>query len=280
MWSLEADTNVPTELVLPWPTEDVAPLGDTLIVVPQSNREIWKYDLGRSELVDLNVETPELDGIGVESFIRGIESIPLPYAQTDNEGDPTGPEQRTVAIALYSGPILFWAEDTGCLLQDDFGPRTVPNTEYGLNFDYGKNFEDPSGPFLQVNSSNNRHIVANSCAGIAKTEFWSVTYDENRQGWEVEGSESGVQATLAAEDTRYVSDDGAISFVIRSGARPSQDGQAFRFSLTSGTLKVNGDNNNDGQIADGEFNLNLPTDPAFFYYQDPHSQESRFYPCS
>lgn len=278
VWSFAADTNVPTEIILPWPTEDVAPLEDSLIVVPQNNREIWKYDLARSELVDLNLETPQVDGIGVESFIRGIESIPLPYAQTDVDGKPTGEERRTVAIALYSGPVLFWAEDTNCLMKDDFGPRTVPNTEYGLNFDYGTNFEDPSGPFLQLNSSNNRHVVVNQCPGIAKTEFWSITYDENRQGWEVEGSESGVQLSLAAEDTRYVSDDGAISFVIRSGARPSQDGQAFRFSLTAGTLQVNGDNNKDGQIADGEFNLNLPSDPVFFSYPDPQSAEESMLP--
>jgi hypothetical protein len=272
-WTVGLGATLPNEISLPWPINDIAVLetetGTSVYVVPESNRELWVFDEAVGAFRDLNPETPESDGLTLNSFVRGIESIPIEYLFTEYSTEGIQRAGRSVAIALYSGPIVFLDEETGCLIQDTLGPRTVPNTEFGSNFDYGANFQVGTGPFLEPNGSNNRHVIVNSCSGIAKKEFWTVTFDENRQGWEVEGSTSGIQSQLAFEDTRYVSSDGGISFVVRSGATPSQDGQTFRFSIEDGALEANGDNNGDGQIADGEFNLSMPSDPVFFQYRVP-----------
>ena len=271
VWSVPLGDAEPTEIPLPWTALDVAALnfGETpsLYIVPEDNRTVWRLDLDTGEFIDANPETTEVDGLNFGSFIRGIAAIPLEYTFSERAATGVQRRGRSVAISLYTGPIAFLDEETGCLIQDDLGPRTVPNSDFGSNYDYGINFEGSTGPFLQMNGANNRHVVVNPCSGIAKTEFWTATFDEIRQGWEVEGSASGIQLRLAYEDSRFVSDDGSISFVIRSGAAPSIDSQTIRFSVDNGAFEADGDNDKNGQINDDEFGMALPTRPVFFTHQ-------------
>jgi hypothetical protein len=271
VWSVQKGNTTATEHVLPWPILDVAALdaGTTpqLFIVPTTGRSVWRYNLATETLTDSNLETTEVDGLPMQSNVRGITAIPLafPFPEVNNDGGRGS--GRAVAVSLYSGVVQFVDEQTGCLVQDESGPRTSANSEFGGTFDYGTNFETVWGPFLQVNGLGSRHVSVNQCAGVALSEFWTVTFDENQQGWEVEGSISGVLPDLAYEDTRYVSPNGAISFVVRSGASISRDGYTFRFTVDHGALQANGDNNRDGQIDEEEVNLVLPTDPVYFQYR-------------
>jgi len=172
---------------------------------------------------------------------------------------------RSVAVSLQAGRVQFMEEGTGCLVRDESGPRTVAG-QFGQP-DYDANYSTVTGAYLELNETNNRHVQVNPCGGIARTETWRLRYDRVLQGWELEGSLSGVQERIAYEDERYVSDDGAFSFVIRSGASPSEDGWRLEFRVLAGVLQVDGDNNHDGVVNSDEPDIDLPGDPVFFWYR-------------
>ena len=158
--------------------------------------------------------------------------------------------------------MVFLGEDTGCLIRDGLGPRTSASTTLTAGLDYSFAPGDiDGGPELQPNSTNTRSVVVNRCGGIAINETWNLRYDANQTGWIVEGTVSGVQDSLAYEDRRYVSDNGAVSFVIQSGIRPSEDGWQFQFGVNSGLLGVTGDSTGDGTR---DVSFSLPGDPMAY----------------
>jgi hypothetical protein len=73
---------------------------------------------------------------------------------------------------------------------------------------------------------------------LARTETWTVTYDQETRNWIVHGTQSGTQAARAVLDQSYVSDEGAIQFTIRSGSRAPSDGDEFRFDTDVGIAPV------------------------------------------
>jgi hypothetical protein len=105
--------------------------------------------------------------------------------------------------------------------------------------------------------------LVSPCAGTAKSEQWTLRFDQNQQGWVVSGRVSGEQATLAIEDQRYVSDDGSVSFLLRAGGTPSKDGWQITFDVIEGTMGIDGDNDKDGER---EVGFDTPGDPVFFHY--------------
>lgn len=72
-----------------------------------------------------------------------------------------------------------------------------------------------------------------------------------------------MQQGLAFEDERYVSDRGEVSFLIRAGNEPTEDGWQFRFRVIDGVLAANGvEDREDGE----DIPFAVPGDPVFFSY--------------
>jgi hypothetical protein len=85
---------------------------------------------------------------------------------------------------------------------------------------------------------------------MARSEPWTLTYDEQLLSYEVEGFLSGIQQERAFEGIRYQSDDGAVSLLIQPGTQATTDGDQWSFQVTSGLRP----------LAVGEF----PGDPLVF----------------
>jgi len=257
------------EHALPWPVFDVAPMLSEsqrhLFVAPVGGRTVWIYDLDAEALVDFNPEQDGVNGLELDTPVLGLEAIPQPYRWPETDDEGVHRWGRSVAISLYTGKVVFMSEGTGCLVQDEFGPRTEPVSQYGVSLDYSTNYgKISSAAFLQGNPTNDRSVMVNPCGGIARRESWTLTYHQDLQAWEVEGTRSGVQEHLAYEDQRYVSDSGAVSFVIRGGITPSEDGWQISFAVLTGVVEANGDNDRDGAR---DVELDLPQDPVFFHYR-------------
>ncbi|HND33947.1 MAG TPA: hypothetical protein PLA94_28300, partial [Myxococcota bacterium] len=115
-----------------------------------------------------------------------------------------------------------------------------------------------------MDEDSGKQIVTSTCGGVTRTEDWTVTYDAATLSWEVEGTISGVQANRAYEDERYISDTGAISFLLASGPLPPTAGDRFVFSTFDGLATVLGtDEEEDGQV---ERPWEFPSRPAAFQY--------------
>lgn len=257
---------------VPWPTMDVAHLqaeDDLLYLVPVDGTSYWVYDLGRGELRDLNPWVSGAQGMVMDGPIRGIEAIPLPYLQLERSNDGIRRTGRSVAVSLASGSIVFAQEGTGCLVDDGGGPRSVIQGTVGIaqdyTADYGASELIDVGAFMETVANEPRHILGNPCAGITRSQSWILRYDELAQGWRVRGFLSGDQEAIAYEDERYISDDGEISFLLRSGGLPSQDGWSIRFEMVDGVTRADGDNDGDGTTR--EVSIDNPSDPLFFHYR-------------
>ena len=279
-WEIPVDGGAPIEHVMPWPTIDVAvldplaaPADDAIIdphriststayVVPFDARTVWLVDLATDELIDVNDAVPGVQGLFLGSAVRGVEAVQKEHLYQELDDEERRLSGRSVAVSLHSGRVVFMEPGTGCLLRDEFGPRTRLQGQFGSTADFETNFINSTfGPFLEQNGLNSRHVLVNPCAGIAREESWTLRYDQNRDGWGVSGAISGDQATLAHEDERYVSDDGSVSFVVRAGGTPTEDGWLITFSVMEGALSANGDIEGDGNR---EFNVALAGDPIYF----------------
>lgn len=268
LWQVSASGagDLVTEHVLPWPISDVAPmLGERALsatVVPADNRSVWVFDLDAGALRDLNPLAPGVNGLRFDSTVRGVAPIAQDFLWPEVDDDQVERRGAAVAISLSRGAVVFLGEPTGCLITDSLGPRTVVQQSLSGAPDYQVDFDDATGgPTLAINGSNQRSVLVNRCGGVAREERWTLRFDAVQQGWTVEGTRSGRQSTLAYEDARYVSDDGAVSFLIRSGTTPSRDGWEIWFDTLPGLHEADGDNNGDGQR---ELSFALPGDPVWF----------------
>jgi len=73
---------------------------------------------------------------------------------------------------------------------------------------------------------------------VTKEEDWTITYRQALDAWEVEGSSSGLQYTLAYTDQAYASDRGGLKFTIRANERHPSDGDNFRLSTDVGQAPI------------------------------------------
>jgi hypothetical protein len=260
----------PVEHVMPWPTLDVAVFvredgSRRAFVVPDGARDVWIYDVETQTFVDVNGLVEGTQPMNFRSPVRGIEAMPVPFEFPERDADGVRKFERAAAIALHRGEMQWIEEATGCLVKTGQGPSTVENSTFGTVVDFSTNFEGISGgPYLEQSPTTGAHVQVNPCAGIAPGEGWRVRFSEPHQGWSVQGTLSGEQATMAFEDERYVSDDGTVSFVIRAGQQPTSEGYEITFNVRNGVLTANGDNDGDGS-RDVEFEE--PADPVFFHYR-------------
>ncbi|MBA2319605.1 MAG: hypothetical protein H0V89_00505 [Deltaproteobacteria bacterium] len=267
-WSVDVGNgDALTEIPLPWPIFDVANLAgedlDRLFVLENDGTTVWTLDLATGELLDTNPWQLGLQGMVMQAPVAGIEALPLEHLYTSYDDEGVRRTGRTVAIVLTTGAVMFLEETTGCLMPDAFGPRTVIGESFSTTGDYDTNYDLLLGPFLESNAINNRHVMVSQCAGTAFQESWVLHHDRNVSGWRVEGARSGEQPA-AIEDQRYITEDGAVSFVVRAGAIPSAQGYTITFDVLDGIATAVGDNDADGLP---EWLLANPADPLFFSYE-------------
>jgi hypothetical protein len=267
VWEIPVGEIAAIEHPTPWPTLDMASLDGEdrrrLYVVPLDGTGLWLLDRDTDELLDVNLATAAVDGLSFTSTVLGVEALPRRYRTTEFTDDTLRVVDRTVSVALSDQRVVWAHESTGCLVQDNLGPLTVlqqSGRDYATSFDVN----DPSQPSLSISAANGRHVVVNSCSGIARSETWELRYDQNAQGWLVNGTISGRQSQLAYEDQRYLSDDAAVSFTIQSGPVPTREGSLITFQVDEGVPEVIGDANGDG-VAD--ISLGLGSDPVYFEYR-------------
>jgi len=243
-----------------------APDHGRLYYVLAGESELRALSLDDGSIVDLDRIRPGSTSFPLHSVIRGMADLPGTITQLDDDDDGVARTAQALALTLSQGTVVFYDHQTGCLLEDGFGPRTqsVAQNTSTTNIDHSWDFDGAfDGPTLAENVPNANHVVVNGCAGIARDEVWTLTFDDSAVGWRVEGSLSGEQEGLAYEGVRYVSDSGAVSFLILPGLSPSRDGWTFQFEVVDGVLGVTGDRDDDGIIdsTNNEFPWALPGPP-------------------
>lgn len=268
-----ASTTV-TEYELPWPTLDVESLetsrGSLLYAVQIDGRSMWLLDRSTGALLDVNPLAPGTQGMDLVVPVQGIAAMAHDYLAPELTDDVIQRRVRSVAIVDHGGHIQWAHADTGCLVQDALGPRTENAFVLGFEqVDFERSFEGDasvvSGPRLERNAINGRSVLVHPCAGIGPAERWTLTYDQPLGAWTVEGDLSGMQESLAVENTRYHSDEGEVSFVIRAGSQATEDGWRINFVVNDGVAKAIGDF--DGEET-RENALRIPGDPVYFYYRE------------
>jgi hypothetical protein len=275
IWEVGVAQTTALEHPMPWPTLDVAsldgPTSRRLFVVPVDSGSVWLFDRDTDTPLDINALVPGEQGLPFTTTVLGIEALRRPHLQPEYTDDEVRLTGRSVAVVLADNRVVFAHEETGCLVQDSLGPRTE-EVSSGLAgpSDYETNYLDSVGgaATLELQGASGRNVSVNTCAGIAPSESWTLTFDQNQQAWRVEGQLSGEQQALAIEDERYVSDNGEVSFVIRSGITASRDGWSIQFQVDIGAAEANGDNDLDGI---SEFVLGIAADPVYFEYQVGHA---------
>jgi len=194
------------------------------------------YDLTTDAWMDVNHFDDEVAGLYVHSRVVGLAAAPDPVRLQQETAWGARIEAPVVAMTTEAGELLMIDADTGCLAQAEEGPTLVATSagEYVPFTDVGPT----SAPAFLVDDATNAPVTINPCGGVARTESWSVIYDGLTGGWTVKGTLSDDQEREAYEETRYVSDDAAVSFTILNGATPPTNGDTFAFSVDDGVLRV------------------------------------------
>jgi len=73
---------------------------------------------------------------------------------------------------------------------------------------------------------------------VTREEEWELTFKEEFNAWQVEGTRSGLQYNLAYSDQRYESDYGHVSFRIRRGELRESDDDHFKFRTRVGVAPI------------------------------------------
>ena len=172
---------------------------------------------------------------------------------------------RSVAVALARGAVVFADEATGCLVQDNLGPRSIV-AQGSQTGDITANFDSVGvgGPYMELSGASTRSVGVNPCGGVALADSWTLRYDEIAQAWQVTSEVWGPQLRMAREDERYISDRGEVTFTLRAGLSPSIQGMEFSFTVDAGVATADGDNDGDGTR---EADFAVPTDPVAFHYE-------------
>jgi len=274
IWRVAPGQATPTSIPLRAPASDVA-IGEqtrTLFAALASRGELWAVDLDTLAPIDLNPWVQGVSAFPLHSPIRGIGALPTPVTYPFEDQDGIRRRSELLAISLAAGSIVFFDQRSRCLVPANLGPRTQL-IRFGALGDHTADFgQVPGAPSLLRNPTNDRSVVVNSCAGLARPESWRVVFDAAEQAWVVTGELSGEQRERAYEDQRYTSDRGEISFVIRSGTTPSTHGWSFSFNVTDGALRIAADSGTDINPFDffrrqlTEVRFALPGDPVPFSY--------------
>jgi hypothetical protein len=232
-----------------------------LFVAPAGLNRVDVYDVEAQTWLDVNPQDDSDKGISVHAPVVGLDATPdrVMLHQENNAGVRT--LAKSVAVTTYTGSLFMFEGGSGCAALTVEGPH-VPMDQGAESIafaDAGR----VSDPYLLEDSATLRRVQTHLCGGVVREEQWTMSYSEVDGRWEVEGSKSGIQVGRAAEDKRYVSDDGAVSFTILAGSLPTSDGDSFVFYTDEGILRI------DGALRSGASEalpLELPGKPLIFQY--------------
>jgi hypothetical protein len=240
-----------------------------LFVAPVGLLRVDVYDFDEAAWFDPNPEDGEVAGVNLGSPISGLSaSIGSVWLQTETSWGAL-PRVPTVAVSTQDGFLFQIDASTGCGVTNQRGPHGPNEILDSTDETYLYATLDDQGPAsaaeLVVDDATGEQIAVSACGGVARGESWIVTYDSASVSWEVEGSLSGVQQERAYNDLRYVSDTGAISFLIASGSAPATDGDRFTFTIDRGLLSIAGvDKDQDGVIGTGDQPWEAPGRPLAY----------------
>lgn len=231
-----------------------------LLAATLGENAIWVWDVAQGTLLDVNPLTEGADPMYTTSPVTGLGHVPLPVPTQEYTEFGARREQNVAAVSLFEGKMVLMDFLDGCLVKDAYGPRSYESSEDSYAFaDYGAS----SSPYMWEDEATGKHVQVNDCAGIAVEETWDVVFNENLQAWEVEGSRSGEQESLAYNDIRYVNDDASISFTVMDGVLPATDGDRYRVTVKDGVMAFSDDLDLDGE---DERTFELPARPVPFWY--------------
>ncbi len=258
------DASSVRQIPAPGPLVDLAYLAtddyERLALAPAGTNRVDILDLATDELLNVNPYTEQVEGLDLGSPVTGLAAAPVPVLTQQTTEWGARIEKDVVVVSLFEGRMVMLDMESGCLVQDATGPHSYEDSSAYFGFsDQG----EPSSPYLWEDESSTEHVMVNECAGVALSETWTVTWDEMEQAWWVEGTVSGLQENMAFNDLRYVSDQGAISFTIMSGAAPATEGDQYTLSIVDGVMDFDGDLNGDGSV---DKPLELPGRPTCFWY--------------
>jgi hypothetical protein len=263
---IDAATGTTSAIAAPSRLDDVAVVtteaGVRAWAADADANAVWMFDIDGLRVLDVNASTGETDPVWFDAPVRGLGASPVAYKRprVDENGD--APVGRSIAVSVASGRMMWLQAEDGCLVSDNLGPRPLVQQEAQATShpDYTATFalDESETAYLVPTEDSRYHVLVNPCAGVARTEQWSIRYDELVQAWRVIGTISGEQDALAYEDVRYVSDAGEISFLIRSGLRPSVDGWLLEVEINNGALQADGAN---GSTTGRSIRLDMPGDP-------------------
>jgi len=265
VWSVDVADAV-TAHAVPGPTSDVAPLTDGLVyALAADERTVYAFDPLNDALVDVNPAVSGTQSLRFDAPVAGLAAIDAVHAWPEINSAGAALQGRSVAVSLSTGGLQFIEADTSCLMQSSAGPYTKATSgtsDYSTNI---ASYRAADGyPYFVTSPDTGVHIELSRCGGLVRSETWTVTYRQNLAAWEVSGTLSGPQTGLAYNNQRYLSDDGAISFTMRSGALALHEGWAFSFVTVPGVMTADGTNANSS----GRTSLTLPGDPLFFEASD------------
>ena len=261
----DAATATVSTLVTAAPVIDVAwqtgLLGDgtafeRLFVAPVALTRVDVYDLLAGTWFDPNPADPEVQGIDLGAPVSGLSASVGSVRLQQLTAWGAYPFAPAVVVATQDGFVFMLDATTGCGVVTErgpHGPNELLDSSSGAIYSYLQDQGPVSDASLAVDSyGTGEQITMSQCGGVARGESWEVVYDSSVVSWTVTGSLSGKQESAAFDDTRYVSDRGAISFLIQSGSAPATDGDRFEFLVDRGLLSWAGtDKDESGSIEAG-----------------------------
>ncbi|MEL6342050.1 MAG: hypothetical protein AAFV53_02885 [Myxococcota bacterium] len=271
-WALDASevVEIPTSApigAIAW-AEDLDAGYSNLFVAPVGANRIDVYDLLGETWRDVNPYDGRDGGLNLYAAVVGMdatpETIPLQefveWGASTDESRQAVITKQVVVFTTVEGTIQMLEADNGCLARTSTVNRTFTSDNTEVQY---ASPSTPESTTLATGLGRGIDVQSPPCGGLLRDEEWTVTYDGAAGSWTVEGSRSGMQNNRAIEDTRYVSDEGALSFTLVSGDIPPVDGDAFSFITGDGALNINAyvRPSDNASIA-----LDLPAEPVIFQY--------------
>lgn len=276
VYQVDLDTAVPssslvTEISTEAPVSALAWISDPgdasrdpyehLMVAPVGANRVDIYDLVDETWIDINPLDDVFGGVDLRSPVVGLSPAPDPIFLQETANHGARVPMRVVGVTTVDGSFMMIEGDSGCLAIENQGPHVlIENGAEQIEWD---DRGAGSNPALYIDGATGRGVIPSWCGGVAQSELWELTYDGTQGNWFVEGSLSGEQQGRAYEDQRYVSDTGAISFLILSGGAPTTDGDQLSFNMNDGILRIDELVLPSGQSTEP---LELPAAPLLFHY--------------
>lgn len=241
-----------------------------IFVAPVALQRVDVYDVATGAWVDVNPADAEVAGFNLGSPVSGLAASVGTVAMQQETDWGAVPEVPAIVVSTQDGFTLMLDATTGCGVPTETGPHgpNIASVSEGYYWSSLNDVGATSDAIITADPATGEQITLSQCAGVARSESWTVTYNSATAGWQVEGSLSGVQAATAFDGQRYLSDNGAISFLINAFSPPPTDGDSFSFYIDRGLLGwYFTDQNGDGALtAGGESTWQAPARPMTFSY--------------